>query len=390
MTAPKDDPRKLPAGIRLHHGRYQVRYRDPSGTQRAQSFNRLTDARDFLDGVRTDMRRGMWVDPDAGRIPFRAYAEEWLAAAGHLRPGTREKVAGHLRTHIRPAFGDMHLNVIRPSDVRAWVAAMTSSQMAPGTVIAVYRTFARIMSTALIEDLIPRTPCIGVDLPRERHQEMRFLDASEVVRLADAIDERYRTLVYFAAYTGLRWGELAALKVDRLNLLRGTVDVVDSLSEINGHLDTGPTKTGGRRTVSLPRFLSEMVGEHLGRFPGTEGHVFTAVEGGPLRRAFYRRHFLPAVARAGLEPLRFHDLRHTCASLLIAQGAHAKEIAERLGHSTVRLTLDRYGHLLPSLDERLRDGLEATFHAARSATDVDQLWTKRGPGAVVEARAEPG
>ncbi|MGH2573133.1 MAG: tyrosine-type recombinase/integrase [Actinomycetota bacterium] len=73
-----------------------------------------------------------------------------------------------------------------------------------------------------------------------------------------------------------------------------------------------------------------------------------------MRRNFYRRHFRPAVGRAGLAPLRFHDLRHTCASLLIAQGAHAKEIAERLGHSTVRLT---YGHLLPSLDERLRDGL---------------------------------
>ena len=85
-------------------------------------------------------------------------------------------------------------------------------------------------------------------------------------------------------------------------------------------------------------------------------------------------------------PPRFHDLRHTCAALLIAQGAHAKEIAERLGHSTVRLTLDRYGHLLPSLDERLRDGLEATFQTARSTSDVDQVWTTRGPEAVAEMR----
>ncbi len=117
-----------------------------------------------------------------------------------------------------------------------------------------------------------------------------------------------------------------------------------------------------------------MVGEHLGRFPST-AYVFTAAEGGPLRRTFYRRHFLPAVRAARLEPLRFHDLRHPCAALLIAQGAHAKEIAERLGHSTVRLTLDRYGHLLPSLDERLRDGLETTYQAAQAGADADQKRT---------------
>jgi integrase len=98
------------------------------------------------------------------------------------------------------------------------------------------------------------------------------------------------------------------------------------------------------------------------------------------------RHILPAVRTAGLEPLRFHDLRHTTVALLIAQGAHAKEIAERLGHSTVRLTLDRYGHLLPSLDERLRDGLEATYRAA----NVAQVWTSGGPSPTPAAHQGAG
>jgi integrase len=90
--------------------------------------------------------------------------------------------------------------------------------------------------------------------------------------------------------------------------------------------------------------------------------VFTAAGGGPLRRTFYRRHYKPAVDRAGLSPsLRFHDLRHICAALLIAQGAHPKEIQERLGHSTIQLTFDRYGHLLPTLDERLRSGLDMAW-----------------------------
>jgi integrase len=113
---------------------------------------------------------------------------------------------------------------------------------------------------------------------------MRFLSAAEVASLANAVEGRYGTLIYFAAYTGMRWGEIAALQVSRLSLLRGTVNVVESLSEINGHLHTGPTKTGATRTISLPRFLSALLGEHIGQFPGSDGYVFTSAEGLPLRR----------------------------------------------------------------------------------------------------------
>lgn len=128
-----------------------------------------------------------------------------------------------------------------------------------------------------------------------------------------------------------------------------------------------------------------MLTDHLKEFPPVDGLVFTSSQGGPLRRNFYKRHYLPAL-RASVDaqlclcdrtscsdrhtPLyRFHDLRHTCAALLIAQGAHPKEIQERLGHSTIRITFDRYGHLFPSLDERLKDGLDAAFELASSATD---------------------
>jgi integrase len=172
-------------------------------------------------------------------------------------------------------------------------------------------------------------------------------------------------LIYTAAYTGMRWGELAGLRVPRLDLLRGTLDIVEALTEVNGNLRIGPTKTGKVRTVSIPRFLVELMAEHLVTFPAADHYVFSAANGGPLRRSFYPRHYKPAVLRAELaQSLRFHDLRHTCAALLIAQGAHPKEIRERLGHSTIQLTFDRYGHLLPTLDERLREGLEATWRTA--------------------------
>jgi integrase len=351
------------ASIRLHNGRWQVREYGPDGKLHGVgTYRTKTEAKNAARDLGTDKGRGIWIDPELGKVRCEQFAEDWLAATVHLRAGSREKVAGHLRTHIVPAFRGARLNEIRPADVRAWISEL-SSKRAPGTVIAVYPTFSKMMKTATIEGRLLRSPCIGIDLPRDRRSEMRFLTPEQVARLVGTIDERYSALVYFAAYSGLRYGEIAALRIERANLLRGSIDVVESLSEINGRLHVGPTKTGARRTVSLPRFLCQMLGEHIARFPSSDGRLFSAAEGGPLRRNFYRRHFRPAVERAGLAPLRFHDLRHTCASLLIAQGAHAKEISERLGHSTARLTLDRYGHLLPSLDERLRDGLEATFQA---------------------------
>lgn len=139
---------------------------------------------------------------------------------------------------------------------------------------------------------------------------------------------------------------------------------------MKGKLVFGPTKTYAHRTARLPRFLCDSLGEHLADRPRRpEDLVFTAPTGAPLRHnLFYARHYKPAVVRAGLpEALRFHDLRHTCAALLIAQGGHPKAIMERLGHSSIQVTLDRYGHLFPGLDEALTDGLEHTYRASLSS-----------------------
>jgi integrase len=161
---------------------------------------------------------------------------------------------------------------------------------------------------------------------------MHFLTPDDVATLAATVTPRFATLVYAAAYTGMRAGELAALGVTALNLLAGTVDVTESRMEVGGQLIAGPTKTGRPRTLTLPRFLAEILGEHVGRYPTPEGFVFTMTEGGPIRqRNFYRRHFKPAVLDAGLPAgLHFHSLRHTCAAFLIADGRHMEDVADSL------------------------------------------------------------
>jgi integrase len=165
--------------------------------------------------------------------------------------------------------------------------------------------------------------------------------------------------------------------------------VAEALEDTAGRLHFGPTKSHERRTVRLPRFLCDLLGAYLATRPnGASDLVFMSPRGDPLRHnAFYRRQFKPAVVAAGLpSALRFHDLRHTCAALLIAQGAHPRAIMERLGHSSITVTIDTYGHLFPALDEALSEGLERTYRAAREP-HRKLLWCRCGADRFVTRRA---
>jgi integrase len=219
---------------------------------------------------------------------------------------------------------------------------------------------------------------------------MHFLSENEVEELATAITypekhpsghgaapsgrtefPEYALLVRLAAYTGLRAGELGALRTCRLDLLRRRVEVTESVSEVRGRLVSGPTKTYQNCSVPIPRFLCEEIALELAG-KGPSELVFSAPEGGPLRHGnFYARHFKPALRRAGLsDAVRFHDLRRTFAGFCIAEGAHPRAIMERMGHSSITVTLNTYGHLLPGLEERVTEALDARAREARAAAGL--------------------
>jgi integrase len=219
---------------------------------------------------------------------------------------------------------------------------------------------------------------------------MLFLTADEVRVLAEAIEPHYRVLIYTAAYTGLRAGELAGLQRRDVDLLRGVVHVQRALKDVNGRLELGPTKTHADRTVSLPTFLRKMLSDHLAQpasDAGPEAYVFRMKRGGPLRHGLvYSRYFrravrgyelrgkkIPGALSPAKHGLRFHDLRHTCASLSIAAGAHPTLIKVRLGHSSIQITIDRYGHLFPSVEEALAEALDAAFAAPAEASNITEL-----------------
>jgi integrase len=329
------------------------------------------------------MLEGTYLDPKLGRIPFREWVDQWWATTMHLRPSSRSRNEGILRNQLVPRFGDRPLISIRPTDVRAFVSELAAEGFAPGSVRKVYNVLRAILKAAEESGLIGRSPCVAISLPPPDHREMRFLNPEEILRLANEAPVRFQALIVLAAYGGLRFGELAGLRADRIDFLRSRLTVSDAIVEVGGKLHHGPTKTGPNRVVTLPRSVIEAVAAHLSTFPpGPNALVFTDPDGGPVRRSNFRhRVFLPAVRDAGLRPLRFHDLRHTAAALAIKAGAHPKAIAERLGHASITTTLNTYGHLFPALDEELAGRLD---DMARES-GVARLWHERS-GNVVAIR----
>lgn len=347
--------------------RWRARYRTPDGKSRGRVFDRKVDAERFLVSMEHSKHVGQYVDPSAGRRTFGDWWSEWAEiAALELRPSTVARNDSYARSMILPTFERLSLGSIDHVAVQRWVATLSESGRAPATVGKAYQLLGGALRAAVRAKLIPADPTEGVRLPKVEREEMRFLSPAEVGDLAQAIDPAYRAFVLLGAYGGLRFGELAGLRWDRVDLLRRRVDVAEVLVEVRGHHHLGPPKTrAGRRSVPLPRVAATALEEHLAVAHGQQ-LVFTAPEGGPLRPSLFRpRVWHPATRAADVAPLRIHDLRHTAVAFWIAAGASPKEIAARAGHASVVTVLDRYGHLLPGSEDRVNDALDAMADSSR-------------------------
>jgi len=344
---------------RTRNGRvsYSVRYRDPAGRSRRKVFARKVDADGWLHANETAKQDRRWVDPAAGRERFGQWAERWYATTAALRPTTRRDYRVLLDNQVLPAFAGARLADLDALAVREWLAVLVGGGLSAKRARKAHQVLSQVLDAAVDGGKLARNVAAGVKLPKVQRREMHFLDAVQVEQLADAIDSRFATLVRVAAYTGLRPCELVALRVGRLDLLRGTVRVAEAAPEVAGRLEWGGVKTHEARTVRLPRFLCDELGAYLADRPyGPEDLVFTAPLGGPLRESkFIPGYFKPAVAAVGLSPtLRFYDLRHAAASLLIREGASVKAVQKQLGHATASITLDTYGASVPRRAGRAR------------------------------------
>lgn len=351
-------------------GGWKARIRFPNGRGRSKTFATQREAKARLRRTLTEIRDGTFIPEASGKLALVDWVLHWEATNVDLAPGTRNRRASDLRNWILPEFGARPIGSITQPEVRAWVARMTRDGANPGSIKLRYETLSNLLRAAVDAELIKRSPCHHVGLPRYETDEMRLLTIAEIVALAGAIHPRYRALVLLAGTGGLRIGELGALRGRRIDLRRGTVEVVENLALDNGKPIVGPVKTkASKRRIPLPRQTVEALDDHVDRFGvGPDDLVFTSPEGHFLRAyQFRRRFFHPAAEAVGLAPLRPHDLRHSAISLWIASGANPKVVQVKAGHSSIKVTYDRYGHLFPDYDDRTTRHLESLWESV--ATD---------------------
>lgn len=338
--------------VEPHGAGYRARWRVGGEVVSVQCETK-TQAQDVLDEVARERRRGRDVDPRGGRMLVKEWGEEWIETRPHVKKSTDSTDRGRMRNHIVGRLGTLTLAQVTPIVVRRWITALEDdAELAPKTIRNCHGLLHSLMAAAVEEGLIPANPCENTKLPEAENAEMHFLTAQEVYRLVHAHPEHYRPLIVTLAGTGMRWGEAAGLRRRRLDIMGRRLEVVHTLEEVDGTLSVGTPKTRrSRRIISLPDAVVDvLVPLSLG---DPDGYLFTTPAGARLRRHnFGRRVWKPAVAKAKLpDTLRIHDLRHTHVAHLIAEGVHPASISRRLGHKSIRVTMDVYGHLLPDVDD---------------------------------------
>ena len=367
-------PRRRFGRVRqLGSGRWQARYHGPDGIDRAapHTFERRSDADRWLARIEDELRSGDWLDPDAGRELLRDYGARWVTERAGLRPRTRRLYEGLFRLHISPGLGVLLLTDITPARVRTGRADLLGTGLGEVTVAKAYRLLKTMLGTAVADRVLRSNPCQIRGASTERIAERPVLTLPQVTALTEALPERFRLLVVLGTFCSLRWGELAALTRDGVDLERGLVDVRVTLVELaDGRLVTGPPKSAaGRRVVAVPPSLVPVVAAHLGTFvgPGPTDLVFTGAKGAALRRSNFQKHWVAALASADVPRVHFHDLRHTGNTLTAHSGATLSDLMARMGHSSTRAARI-YLHTSSDRDVAVAAALDVLIHKRPTGT----------------------
>lgn len=363
---------------KLPSGRLRVRWHDEDGQRRTagQTFATKADARRFLATVETDKLRGTYRAPRVVTDTLGDYGARWIEDRPRLKASTRHQYEVDFRLHIEPALGSTVLDQIEPDDIRRWYSRLSdglraslaeSGRNGSATVARSYRLLRAILQTAVDDDILTRNPCRIPGAGDARSPERPVLSAQEIGRLADEVPLSYRAFVLVAGFTGLRAGEIAALRLSDLDLRRGNavLRVNRRFYRVAGTLtiDT-PKSEAGARTLPLPAFVADELRAHLAEFRSDAGpsDLVFVTSGGRDVLDGYSQVVRRALDRIGRTDARAHDLRHSALTSAAEHGATLATLMQMAGHSTPDAA-QRYQH--------------ATLeHSRRVAAAVDQSAAK--------------
>jgi integrase len=373
------DPKHGPPGTLVtsaRHGvgrRWLARWVDHSGNERSKSFDRKADAQRHVASVSGALATGTYADPKRAAAMFSAVAEEWFSSKGSLRPKTRAGYRSLLDIHVLPRWRDVRLGDITHADVQAWINRLSmdpevrqrkatgddaeNKGLSPARVIQAYQVVDQTLNYAVRAKYIAINPADHVQLPRKASPEKIALTHEQVRLLAEASGE-LSTQVYTLAYVGLRYGECAALRVRDLDLEKGRLRVSRSVTAVaRMGLVEGPTKTHQARNVPVPGFVADALGEHITGRP-SDALVFPGPDGEWMPLDWFAWRFEKACAKADLDNVTPHTLRHTAGSLALDLGMSVAVVQKLLGHKSPITTMTIYAHKMPDDFDKLATAMD--------------------------------
>jgi integrase len=368
--------------------RWRVRYLDPEGFERSQSFDRRIDALRFRSSTEAAIDRGTWTDPEVRKTVLADYAREWLEGLTG-EPSTLNAHKVRVNCHIIPGLGNLRLGDIRPSRVQSFMANLRTADgkdapLAPNTARGVFITLGAILSAAVDDEIIVSNPLRkkSVRGPRAIPRKVVPWSSDLVAAIRAGLPERWRVFADLGSGLGLRQGEALGLDVGLIEMLPHVVHVNQQLRIVEGCLVLAPPKYGIERDVPLPESVAQATAAHLAQFPAVEVSLPWRVPGGKpkrarllltreagtaIRRDTFNHAWRRAIASAGLKVSRetgTHQLRHHYASVLLGSGdVNIRELAEYMGHKDPAVTLRTYIHLLPSAPDRARKAVDRALAA---------------------------
>jgi integrase len=336
-------------------GQYKVHA--PTGTKTKYIYAKTRkDAAAKLAKAIADRDSGLFFD--CGSLTVGAYLSKWLdAVSGTVRERTWKRSEEIVRLHIVPSLGNTRLDRLNALQVQSLYSSKLDSGLSARTVRMIHTILHKALKQAVRWSLIPRNVTESVDPPREQKREIRPLDEEQVKRVLGTVQgDKLEALYVLAVTTGMRSGELLGLRWEDVDLRAGTLQVRRTV--FNGRIEA-PKTLKGKRSIKLGQTSIRSLRKH----PKAGEWVFCTKAGTPLSvHNLHRRSWKPLLKKTGL-PLdtRFHDLRHTCATLLLSKGVHPKIVQELLGHSSISITLDTYSHVLPNMQGEAVRAMDSFF-----------------------------
>jgi len=344
---------------------YYAHYKTPEGRWKWEAGGRLKkNAEALMRRREREIAEGIY---GLEVISFDEFSQKWLKdyASIKVKPQTRDDYEGIIRKHLNPFFAESLLKDVTPGRVQEYVTDKSASGLSPRTVNKTITILKLIFKHAIVWGFLKENPARFVERPREKRREMDYLTPDEVRRLLEASSPEFYPLFSTAVLTGARQGELLALKWGDVDLEQGVMYVRRSFHPEHGFVE--PKSAKGSRAICMSPELLRILAMHKARTNGSADRlVFPNTVGKPmLHQNLVRREFHPTLERAGIKRVRFHDLRHTYAAMMISLGENIKFIQTQMGHSTISTTLDRYGHLLPEASEGVGRRLDALVFSER-------------------------